>query len=194
MQLDKTRVAIRERSFVDILDLALADSAGDGPWPITAEQVYSERFMFHGPAFQCVAGLGTLGNPGATGALAVRARDRLFASVPDPLLLTDPCVMDGVGQVVGLCAKMNGLCVLPIGVDRVEFYCPPPPPGTTVPIRIEVVELDRGGFACALGGPGRTTLFITAAEWRGMSQAEMVTPGSGQVVMASVEVPGAGWP
>jgi sugar lactone lactonase YvrE len=58
----------------------------------------------------------------------------------------------------------------------------------------QVVELDRGGFACALGGPGRTTLFVTAAEWRGMGQAEMVAPGSGQVVMTSVEVPGAGWP
>jgi phosphopantetheinyl transferase len=124
------------------LDLAPADPAGDGPWPITAEQVYSERFMFHGPAFQCVAALGTLGNPGATAALAVRPRDRLFASIPTPLLLTDPCVMDGVGQLVGLWAKMNGLCVLPTGVDRVEFYCPPPPPGTTVPIRIEVVEVD----------------------------------------------------
>ena len=59
---------------------------------------------------------------------------------------------------------------------------------------LQVVELDRGGFACALGGPDRTTLFVTAAEWRGMGQAEMVTPGSGQVLMTPVEVPGAGWP
>jgi len=58
----------------------------------------------------------------------------------------------------------------------------------------QVVELDRGGFACALGGPGRTTLFATAAEWRGMSREEMVGPGSGQVVMTPVGVPGAGWP
>jgi len=58
----------------------------------------------------------------------------------------------------------------------------------------QVVELDRGGFACALGGPGRTTLFVTAAEWRGMSRDEMVGPGSGQVVMTPVDVPGAGWP
>jgi sugar lactone lactonase YvrE len=58
----------------------------------------------------------------------------------------------------------------------------------------QVIELDRGGFACALGGPGRTTLFVTTAEWRGMGQAEMVEPGSGQVVMTPVEVPGAGWP
>ena len=58
----------------------------------------------------------------------------------------------------------------------------------------QVVELVRGGFACALGGPGRTTLFVTAAEWGGMTAAEMVRPGSGQVVMTEVAVPGAGWP
>jgi sugar lactone lactonase YvrE len=59
---------------------------------------------------------------------------------------------------------------------------------------LRAVELDRGGFACVLGGPARTTLFITAAEWRGMTEAEMVTAGSGQVLMTEVEVPGAGWP
>ena len=57
---------------------------------------------------------------------------------------------------------------------------------------LRTVELDRGGFACALGGPAKTTLFIVAAEWRGMK--EMVAPGSGQVLSTEVEVPGAGWP
>jgi hypothetical protein len=37
-------------------------------------------------------------------------------------------------------------------------------------------------------------LFLVAAQWRGMSEAELVTPGSGQVLAAEVEVPGAGWP
>jgi sugar lactone lactonase YvrE len=59
---------------------------------------------------------------------------------------------------------------------------------------LQTVELDRGGFACALGGPGKTTLFIVAAEWRGMTESEMVPAGSGQVLAAEVEVPGAGWP
>jgi sugar lactone lactonase YvrE len=58
----------------------------------------------------------------------------------------------------------------------------------------QIVELDRGGFACALGGPGGTTLFIVAAEWRGMTESEMVTPGTGQVLTTQVDVPGAGWP
>ena len=59
---------------------------------------------------------------------------------------------------------------------------------------LQTVELDRGGFACALGGPGGSTLFIVAAEWQGMTKAEMVTPGSGQVLVTDVDVPGAGWP
>lgn len=59
---------------------------------------------------------------------------------------------------------------------------------------LQAVGLDRGGFACALGGPGRTTLLITAAEWRGMSAASPVSPGSGQVLATQVDVPGAGWP
>jgi len=59
---------------------------------------------------------------------------------------------------------------------------------------LQTIELDRGGFACALGGPEGRTLFITAAEWRGMSEAPPVPPGSGQVLAIDVEVPGAGWP
>jgi sugar lactone lactonase YvrE len=59
---------------------------------------------------------------------------------------------------------------------------------------LQTVELDRGGFACTLGGAERTTLFIVAAEWRGMTQGQMVPPGSGQVLTIDVEVPGAGWP
>ncbi|MFI7400834.1 SMP-30/gluconolactonase/LRE family protein [Streptomyces sp. NPDC049541] len=59
---------------------------------------------------------------------------------------------------------------------------------------LETVELDRGAFACVLGGPEGRTLFITAAQWQGMTESEMVAPGSGQVLAVQVEVPGAGRP
>jgi sugar lactone lactonase YvrE len=59
---------------------------------------------------------------------------------------------------------------------------------------LHTVDLDRGGFACALGGPDGTTLFIVTAEWQGMTATEMVTPGTGQVLATEVEIPGAGWP
>jgi sugar lactone lactonase YvrE len=59
---------------------------------------------------------------------------------------------------------------------------------------LQTVNLDRGAFACVLGGPERTTLFIVAATWQGMTQSEMVAPGSGQVLFTEVDVPGAGRP
>jgi sugar lactone lactonase YvrE len=59
---------------------------------------------------------------------------------------------------------------------------------------LQAVPLDRGGFACVLGGQDGKTLFITAAEWRGMTDSEMVAPASGQVLAVNVDVPGAGWP
>jgi len=60
---------------------------------------------------------------------------------------------------------------------------------------LQRVELDRGGFACALGGADGTTLFVVAAEWRGFSAAGGPVPsGSGCVLALEVDVPGAGWP
>jgi sugar lactone lactonase YvrE len=59
---------------------------------------------------------------------------------------------------------------------------------------LQTVGLDRGGFACMLGGPRKTTLFVVAATWQGMTESEMVAPGSGQVLAINVDIPGAGWP
>jgi sugar lactone lactonase YvrE len=58
---------------------------------------------------------------------------------------------------------------------------------------LQTVDVDRGCFACALGGPDRRTLFVTAAEWR-PDLPELVPAGSGQVCSVQVSVPGAGWP
>ena len=56
----------------------------------------------------------------------------------------------------------------------------------------ETVQHDRGWFACVLGGPARTTLFVTAAQWEGWEKG--VAAGTGQLVATEVSVPGAGWP
>ena len=58
---------------------------------------------------------------------------------------------------------------------------------------LQTVELDRGGFACMLGGTDGRTLFITANDWRG--PAAMADGGrNGQLVTAAAPVPRAGWP
>ncbi len=58
---------------------------------------------------------------------------------------------------------------------------------------LETVDVDRGCFACMLGGPEGTTLFIVAAQWHGMDRF-MDGMGSGQVLTAEVSVPHAGRP
>ena len=58
---------------------------------------------------------------------------------------------------------------------------------------LETVAADRGCFACALGGEDRRTLFIMAAEWRGMD-TWMEGVGTGCVLVAPVSARGVGWP
>jgi len=58
---------------------------------------------------------------------------------------------------------------------------------------LDEIALDRGGFACVLGGPERKTLYITAATWFGMDRMSEMG-GSGCVYSAPVAVAGAGWP
>jgi sugar lactone lactonase YvrE len=57
---------------------------------------------------------------------------------------------------------------------------------------LQTIELDRGCFACALGGAGRQTLFMTTNEWVG--PANMMRARNGQVLTARAPSPGAGWP
>ena len=58
---------------------------------------------------------------------------------------------------------------------------------------LRAIELDRGCFACALGGPDGRTLFMVATEWRGtdtMSSGERTR----QVLSIEAPAPHAGWP
>jgi sugar lactone lactonase YvrE len=58
---------------------------------------------------------------------------------------------------------------------------------------LETIELDRGCFACALGGEDLRTLFMTTNEWNGPSHM-FDEPRSGQVLAAPAPAPGAGRP
>ncbi|HEX3751970.1 MAG TPA: SMP-30/gluconolactonase/LRE family protein [Streptosporangiaceae bacterium] len=58
---------------------------------------------------------------------------------------------------------------------------------------LQTIQLDRGCFSCALGGPARTTLFMVATHWRG---TEGMTDESrtGQLLTARAPAAGVGWP
>lgn len=58
---------------------------------------------------------------------------------------------------------------------------------------LQKIDLDRGCFACMLGGPDGKTLFMVAQEWGG--PASMADgPRTGQVLTVQAPAAGAGWP
>ncbi len=58
---------------------------------------------------------------------------------------------------------------------------------------LQTIDLDRGCFACMLGGQDGKTLFMVAQEWSGM---ESTADGerTGQLLTAPAPAAGAGWP
>ena len=58
---------------------------------------------------------------------------------------------------------------------------------------LDTIELDRGCFACMLGGPVGRTLFMVTSEWRGSSRIAEEA-GTGQVLVADAPAAHAGWP
>jgi sugar lactone lactonase YvrE len=60
---------------------------------------------------------------------------------------------------------------------------------------LQTIALDRGGFACMLGGDDGRTLFIVANEWRGFEKmGEVAAARTGQVLTMRAPAPHAGRP
>jgi len=138
-------VVLFHDAYREDIQLQFTELRNPQPWPLTAEDIYTERHMFHGPLFRCVSGMHVLGEQGLEAEITVGAKDRLFASLSDPLLLVDPVVLDGVAQLVAMFAIANGYFLMPAKITKLEFYGTAPPPGTRVPIRIEVRDMNPGG-------------------------------------------------
>ncbi|WP_117211166.1 SMP-30/gluconolactonase/LRE family protein [Allorhizocola rhizosphaerae] len=58
---------------------------------------------------------------------------------------------------------------------------------------LRTVTVDRGCFACALGGPDGRTLFVTAAVFDEQAMT-FSGPRTGQVITVDAPEPGVGWP
>ena len=58
---------------------------------------------------------------------------------------------------------------------------------------LQQIDLDRGCFACMLGGPDGKTLFMVAREWGGM-EGTAFEERTGQIQTAPAPAAGAGWP
>ncbi|WP_338674121.1 beta-ketoacyl synthase N-terminal-like domain-containing protein [Streptomyces sp. SCSIO 30461] len=95
-----------------------------------AAQLYDERWMFHGPAYQGVTELTGIGDRHARAVLTV-------PPAPGALL-------DNVGQVLGywiMATATERTVVFPVRMRRMRFFGPPPPPGTALECLIRVTAL-----------------------------------------------------
>ncbi|MBO0747001.1 MAG: SMP-30/gluconolactonase/LRE family protein [Acidimicrobiaceae bacterium] len=74
------------------------------------------------------------------------------------------------------------------------------PPRAVVRVReggevLQRIQHDRAIFATMLGGPDGTTLFMLAAEWRGIRRVdEAVEARTGQILVVDAPAGHAGWP
>ncbi|MEV0961726.1 beta-ketoacyl synthase N-terminal-like domain-containing protein [Streptomyces sp. NPDC049910] len=96
----------------------------------SAAQLYSERWMFHGPAYQGVTALRGIGRR------HVRA---LLTTPPAPGAL-----LDNVGQVLGYWIMATGTertVVFPVRMRQMRFFGPAPRPGSAVECLVRVTSL-----------------------------------------------------
>ncbi|MFF4901262.1 beta-ketoacyl synthase N-terminal-like domain-containing protein [Streptomyces sp. NPDC001068] len=96
----------------------------------TAAQLYAERWMFHGPAFQGVTGLTAIGDRHIRGVITAPA-------APGALL-------DNVGQMLGywiMSTRTERTVVFPVGMREMRFFGPHPAPGTEVGCLVRITSL-----------------------------------------------------
>lgn len=114
----------------------------DQACPHSAGQLYSEGRMFHGPRFQVVSALCGMSEDAIAAELVIRDPQELFATPLGAQLIFDPVLLDGLGQVLGYRAQLDEQAAYPVGIGRVAFHGPAPPPGSTVRTAIRFRRLD----------------------------------------------------
>ncbi|MDT3397352.1 polyketide synthase dehydratase domain-containing protein, partial [Streptomyces sp. B1866] len=129
------------------VELAPAHPEPPAPWPVdpaaerrpdhTAEQLYTDRWMFHGPRFQGVTELTAIG--------AAHVRGTITAPEAPGALL------DNVGQILGywlMSRYTERTIVFPVRMGAFRFYGPHPAPGTPVHCHIRITSVTDTALVC----------------------------------------------
>ncbi|MFF1445995.1 beta-ketoacyl synthase N-terminal-like domain-containing protein [Streptomyces sp. NPDC058295] len=136
---DRLAVSFGPRARATV-ELAAAHPPPPAPWSTdpgaerapehTAAQLYEERWMFHGPAFQGVTELTAIGDRHVRGVITT-------PSAPGALL-------DNVGQILGywiMATRTERTVVFPVGMREMRFHGPHPAPGTQVGCLVRITSL-----------------------------------------------------
>jgi acyl transferase domain-containing protein/4'-phosphopantetheinyl transferase EntD len=160
---DQVRVAIEGYSKARVLTSERAPSAPEvqaallpheEPSLIGAEELYEQRWMFHGPQFQAVRDVQGICDAGIRGRIQV-------LDAPGSLL-------DGAGQLVGYWVMARtgvDRIVLPTGVDSIDLFGSEPPVGTVVDCTARITSVQdttiRADLDLVVGG----RLFARVIGW-----------------------------
>jgi acyl transferase domain-containing protein/phosphopantetheinyl transferase len=112
----------------------------------TAESLYSEQWLFHGPAFQALVEVGKHSDDGIDGTLRVLPFEPLVRPGQPAAMHTDLIVIDSFTHLLG-CFGLDyfteGDIVYPLRLEALELYGDRPPVGTDVACRIALLEVQR---------------------------------------------------
>jgi malonyl CoA-acyl carrier protein transacylase len=187
--LDEVRVAIREDkpsgSVLSQSTVLLASEYRPAPQPMDVSlvnsrtpicrdrDVYSTHRMFHGPSFQGICAIDSVGENGLLAKLEILPTGNLLRSHRNPQFQIDPYLLDAAGQLVGywpLEYLNQGFVVLPVKIAGLSKYCENPPPGTKVEYRLSLRNVSQRTLAAdydVLLPDGRLWLRVTGWEdWR----------------------------
>jgi 3-oxoacyl-(acyl-carrier-protein) synthase/phosphopantetheinyl transferase len=132
---------------------------------VTPADLYDDRWLFHGPAYQGVRVLGPLGRNGIDGTV----RD---SGGPGALL-------DNAGQLMGfwmMVTHQTDRLALPTSIGRLERYGPPPTGDVATSVRITALSDSAVRADLALSAGGRPWARITGWEDRRFDTDEAVWP------------------
>jgi acyl transferase domain-containing protein/phosphopantetheinyl transferase len=117
-----------------------------GPCRFTAEELYRDQWLFHGPALRALTRVGWSSPEGIEGTLRVLPRQALLEQPERSGLLTDVIVLDAFTHLLGcwgLDQLVEGYVIFPLRVAWIEFFGDDPPEGTEIACRIQIRERDR---------------------------------------------------
>lgn len=116
------------------------------PSRFTAERLYGEQWLFHGPAMRPLARIGQVGGEGISGTIDVHPLAPLIVDGSETAFLTDVVALDGFTQLLGcwgLDALRGGDVVFPLYMNKLIIHGDRPEIGTPIACRIHILEVEH---------------------------------------------------
>jgi acyl transferase domain-containing protein/phosphopantetheinyl transferase len=121
---------------------------------ISARELYEDRWMFHGPAYQAITDLTVIGSNGIQGTLTA-------GPAPGALL-------DNAGQLFGFWVMLStevDRLAMPVKIARISYYHPRPAAGIPSECQVRITRLGRRDVSCDMTLVSEDKVWATIEGW-----------------------------